>query len=152
MDVRKSWTSVPRRQSPCSTKLWENISPSILKINFIHSLLLSGCTQLTSSGLSNLIQLRQLSELELTNCPGSSHDLVTYLRDNLPQTLVVEWRVPMAKCPKMLSDVCGHKNFFPNSFWYLNNLMISRPDWHVEKCHSKWSDVKYFAKCFLCCS
>ena len=40
----------------------------------------SGCSQLTSSGLSNLIQLRQLEELELTNCPGSSKELVIYLR------------------------------------------------------------------------
>ena len=40
----------------------------------------SGCSQLTSSGLSNLIQLRQLEELELTNCPGSSKELVVYLR------------------------------------------------------------------------
>jgi F-box/leucine-rich repeat protein 16 len=39
-----------------------------------------GCSQLTSSGLSNLIQLRQLEELELTNCPGSSKELVSYLR------------------------------------------------------------------------
>lgn len=51
----------------------------------------AGCTQLTSSGLSNLIQLRQLQELELTNCPGSSRELVTYLRDNLASTLVIEW-------------------------------------------------------------
>ena len=52
--------------------------------------MLSGCTQLTSSGLSNLIQLRQLEELELTNCPGSSKELVGYLRENLPSSLVVE--------------------------------------------------------------
>ena len=51
---------------------------------------LSGCTQLTSSGLSNLIQLRQLEELELTNCPGSSKELIGYLRENLPSSLVVE--------------------------------------------------------------
>ena len=54
------------------------------------SIFLAGCTQLTSSGLSNLIQLRQLEELELTNCPGSSKELIGYLRDNLPSTLVVE--------------------------------------------------------------
>ena len=53
-----------------------------------------GCTQLTSSGLSNLIQLRQLEELELTNCPGSSKELIGYLRDNLSSTLVVEWTFP----------------------------------------------------------
>ena len=53
--------------------------------------LILGCSQLTSSGLSNLIQLRQLEELELTNCPGSSKELIGYLRDNLQKCLVVEW-------------------------------------------------------------
>ena len=52
--------------------------------------MLPGCSQLTSSGLSNLIQLRQLEELELTNCPGSSSELVTYLTENLTKCLVVD--------------------------------------------------------------
>jgi hypothetical protein len=60
---------------------------SILNYLFV----LTGCSQLTSSGLSNLIQLRQLEELELTNCPGSSKELIGYLRDNLQKCLVVEW-------------------------------------------------------------
>jgi len=56
----------------------------------LHILSVAGCSQLTSSGLSNLIQLRQLEELELTNCPGSSKELVIYLRENLGKCLVVE--------------------------------------------------------------
>jgi len=56
----------------------------------LHILSVAGCSQLTSSGLSNLIQLRQLEELELTNCPGSSKELIGYLRDNLQKCLVVE--------------------------------------------------------------
>ena len=52
--------------------------------------MLLGCSQLTSSGLSNLIQLRQLEELELTNCPGSSNELVIYLTENLTKCLVVD--------------------------------------------------------------
>ncbi|XP_037094072.1 F-box/LRR-repeat protein 16-like [Pollicipes pollicipes] len=51
---------------------------------------LAGCTQLTSSGLSNLVQLRHLVELELTNCPGSSAELNTYLRENLPHCWVYD--------------------------------------------------------------
>ena len=67
-----------------------------------------GCTQLTSSGLSNLIQLRQLEELELTNCPGSSKELIGYLRDNLSSTLVVEWTFPgLQSCAKCGVILCG---------------------------------------------
>jgi hypothetical protein len=47
----------------------------------------TGCSQLTSSGLSNLLQLRQLEELELTNCPGSSPELVSYLRQGIEPDL-----------------------------------------------------------------
>ena len=80
------------------------------KIFFNILLFPAGCTQLTSSGLSNLIQLRQLEELELTNCPGSSKELIGYLRDNLPSTLVVEWtfsrEVPScAKCGVIFCSV-----------------------------------------------
>ena len=50
----------------------------------------TGCPLLTSSGLSNLIQLRNLQELELTNCPGASPELVDYLRQNLVKCLVLD--------------------------------------------------------------
>ena len=53
-------------------------------------LLLSGCPLLTSSGLSNLVQLRHLTELELTNCPGTTTELIDYLRQNLPNALVLD--------------------------------------------------------------
>lgn len=45
---------------------------------------------ITSSGLSNLIQLRHLHELELTNCPGASPELIEYLRQNLVNCLVLD--------------------------------------------------------------
>ena len=59
------------------------ICPSSMRHTFKSGLLLAGCSQLTSSGLSNLLQLRQLEELELTNCPGSSPELVSYLRQGI---------------------------------------------------------------------
>ena len=40
--------------------------------------------------MSNLIQLRNLAELELTNCPGATSELIEYLRQNLPNTLVLD--------------------------------------------------------------
>lgn len=49
-----------------------------------------GCPLLTSSGLSSLIQLRHMRELELTNCPGASHELFDYLQEHLPRCLVIE--------------------------------------------------------------
>ena len=50
----------------------------------------SGCPQCSSSAMSNLIQLRNLAELELTNCPGATSELIEYLRQNLPNTLVLD--------------------------------------------------------------
>ncbi|KAI8426215.1 hypothetical protein MSG28_005136 [Choristoneura fumiferana] len=49
-----------------------------------------GCPLLTSGGLSSLIQLRQLRELELTNCPGASPELFDYLHEHLPRCLIIE--------------------------------------------------------------
>ena len=62
-------------------------STSIYYKNCFHS---SGCPQCSSSALSNLIQLRNLVELELTNCPGATSELIEYLRQNLPNTLVLD--------------------------------------------------------------
>jgi len=56
----------------------------------IFSLSSAGCPLLTSTGLSNLSQLRHLAELELTNCPGASPELVEYLRQSLPAALVLD--------------------------------------------------------------
>lgn len=61
--------------------------------NFIVFLFLfsnPGCPLLTSSGLSSIIQLRHLQELELTNCPGASQELFEYLREHLPRCLIIE--------------------------------------------------------------
>jgi hypothetical protein len=53
-------------------------------------IIISGCPLLTCSGLSSLIQLRHMKELELTNCPGASKELFDYLREHLPRCLVIE--------------------------------------------------------------
>ncbi|KFP23803.1 F-box/LRR-repeat protein 16, partial [Colius striatus] len=34
-----------------------------------------GCPLLTTTGLSGLVQLQELEELELTNCPGATPEL-----------------------------------------------------------------------------
>lgn len=53
------------------------------------TLLFLGCHLLTSSGLSSLIQMRHLEELELTNCAGASPELLEYLHEHLPSCLIV---------------------------------------------------------------
>lgn len=53
-------------------------------------LFVTGCPLLTSSGLSSIIQLRHLQELELTNCPGASQELFEYLHEHLPRCLIIE--------------------------------------------------------------
>ena len=50
----------------------------------------SGCSVVTSSGLTGLVQLRGLEELELTNCPGATADVCSYLKDNMPKCLVID--------------------------------------------------------------
>ena len=64
----------------------------------------SGCLQLSCGGLTGLVQLRGLEELELTNCPGATQDVCLYLKDNMPKCLVIRWRhalVPMTNCTNM---------------------------------------------------
>ena len=81
--------------------IWPTIFPTFqpfqlfqaIKIIRFFSWFFSGCSLLTSSGLSNLIQLRHLQELELTNCPGAAPELIEYLRQNLPKCLVLDWNV-----------------------------------------------------------
>jgi F-box/leucine-rich repeat protein 16 len=51
---------------------------------------LSGCGLLTPSGLTGLMQLISLVELELTNCPGATPDVCIYLKENMPKCLVIE--------------------------------------------------------------
>ncbi|GAB6021374.1 hypothetical protein CHUAL_003982 [Chamberlinius hualienensis] len=56
----------------------------------LQTLSVAGCSLLTVGGLSALVQLRNLKELELTNCPGASTELFDYLRQHLPNCLVIE--------------------------------------------------------------
>ncbi|KAG2455240.1 FXL16 protein, partial [Polypterus senegalus] len=51
---------------------------------------LSGCPLLTTTGLSGLIQLQDLEELELTNCPGATPELFKYFSQHLPMCMVIE--------------------------------------------------------------
>lgn len=50
----------------------------------------AGCPLLTATGLSGLVQLQDLEELELTNCPGATPELFKYFSQHLPRCLVVE--------------------------------------------------------------
>ncbi|RXM33756.1 F-box/LRR-repeat protein 16 [Acipenser ruthenus] len=49
-----------------------------------------GCPLLTTTGLSGLIQLQDLEELELTNCPGATPELFKYYSQHLPRCMVIE--------------------------------------------------------------
>lgn len=51
---------------------------------------LLGCPLLTTTGLSGLIQLHELEELELTNCPGATAELFKYYSQHLPHCMVIE--------------------------------------------------------------
>ncbi|KAF6124302.1 F-box and leucine rich repeat protein 16 [Phyllostomus discolor] len=51
---------------------------------------LPGCPLLTTTGLSGLVQLQELEELELTNCPGATPELFKYFSQHLPRCLVIE--------------------------------------------------------------
>lgn len=52
--------------------------------------LLAGCPLLTTTGLSGLVQLQELEELELTNCPGATPELFKYFSQHLPCCMVIE--------------------------------------------------------------
>lgn len=52
--------------------------------------LLPGCPLLTTTGLSGLVQLQELEELELTNCPGATPELFKYFSQHLPCCMVIE--------------------------------------------------------------
>lgn len=51
---------------------------------------LAGCPLLTTTGLSGLVQLQELEELELTNCPGATPELFKYFSQHLPCCMVIE--------------------------------------------------------------
>lgn len=71
----------PRRWSEYRT-----IRPIISIIIFYFS----GCTLLSSQGLCGLTQLRNLEELELTNCPSASKEIYLYLKENMHGCLVLD--------------------------------------------------------------
>ncbi|PKU27588.1 f-box lrr-repeat protein 16 [Limosa lapponica baueri] len=50
----------------------------------------AGCPLLTTTGLSGLVQLQELEELELTNCPGATPELFKYFSQHLPCCMVIE--------------------------------------------------------------
>ena len=52
----------------------------ILLLSFIYI----GCPQLTVNGLSCLAQMHNLKELELTNCPAATPELIRYLYEHMP--------------------------------------------------------------------
>lgn len=73
----------PRPHGPCP----------LLELGHAHSaaaLLPAGCPLLTTTGLSGLVQLQELEELELTNCPGATPELFKYFSQHLPRCLVIE--------------------------------------------------------------
>ena len=45
---------------------------------------------LSSNGLTGLVQVPALEELELTNCPGASADVIRYLKENMSTCTIVE--------------------------------------------------------------
>ena len=45
---------------------------------------------LSPNGLTGLVQVPALEELELTNCAGASEDVIQYLRENKQGCTVVE--------------------------------------------------------------
>lgn len=59
-------------------------------MNRFFNLPAAGCPLLTTNGLSGLIQLQELEELELTNCPGATAELFKYFSQHLPHCMVIE--------------------------------------------------------------
>lgn len=51
----------------------------------------SGCNLVTPSGLTGLVQLVNLRELELTNCPSVANtDVCHYLKERMPRCVIIE--------------------------------------------------------------
>ncbi|NWX39515.1 FXL16 protein, partial [Steatornis caripensis] len=62
----------------------------LLSMGSLRLLSLAGCPLLTTTGLSGLVQLQELEELELTNCPGATPELFKYFSQHLPCCMVIE--------------------------------------------------------------
>lgn len=83
MHVFALWKPFPKPEY--HYKLVWTLSPVILFV------CVSGCSLVTTSGLTGLVQMRGLEELELTNCPGATKDVCNYLKDNMPKCLIIDW-------------------------------------------------------------
>ncbi|XP_059167065.1 F-box/LRR-repeat protein 16-like [Physella acuta] len=62
----------------------------IFSMRNLRVLSIAGCRRLTSNGLYGLRHLQRLEELEVTNCPGANSALCRYLKDNMPNTMIIE--------------------------------------------------------------
>ncbi|GFS24798.1 F-box/LRR-repeat protein 16 [Elysia marginata] len=62
----------------------------IFSMRNLRVLSIAGCRRLTSNGLYGLRHLQRLHELEVTNCPGANSAVCRYLKDNMPNTLILE--------------------------------------------------------------
>ncbi|CAL1542820.1 unnamed protein product [Lymnaea stagnalis] len=62
----------------------------IFSMRNLRVLSIAGCRRLTSNGLYGLRHLQRLQELEVTNCPGANSAVCRYLKDNMPNTLLIE--------------------------------------------------------------
>ena len=94
------WISCKQSIRRWSATPWRSCGVTLIKTFCVFS----GCLQLSCGGLTGLVQLRGLEELELTNCPGATQDVCLYLKDNMPKCLVIRWRhalVPMTNCTNM---------------------------------------------------
>ncbi|KAL3877877.1 hypothetical protein ACJMK2_035521 [Sinanodonta woodiana] len=50
----------------------------------------AGCTLLSKQVLCGLTQLRNLEELELTNCPSATKEVRLYLKENMRRCLILD--------------------------------------------------------------
>ncbi|XP_005098065.1 F-box/LRR-repeat protein 16 [Aplysia californica] len=62
----------------------------IFSMRNLRVLSIAGCRRLTSNGLYGLRHLQRLQELEVTNCPGANSAVCRYLKDNMPNAMILE--------------------------------------------------------------
>ena len=60
---------------------------------------ISGCSLISGQGLCGLTQLRNVEELELTNCPSATKEVCLYLKENMPRCMILDW-VHSVSCGK----------------------------------------------------
>lgn len=55
---------------------------------------MTGCSHVTITGLSLITRMKQLQEIELTNCPAVNKDLIRYMHECLPETCtIITWSI-----------------------------------------------------------